>query len=86
MSNLLSLVEEEKKGDISYKYMPVSIFDVAPKGKKGIRGERNWGKTKTVPSSRSSYSPFPMDVGEWCAEYFLREKSHKFGVSLKFCS
>tara|TARA_B110000444_G_C18824088_1_gene589361 strand:- start:510 stop:1271 length:762 start_codon:yes stop_codon:yes gene_type:complete len=77
MSSLLE-EEEKKKNDISYKYMPISIFDVAPKGKKGIRGKRNWSKEKTVKSSRSSYSPFPMDVGEWCAEYFLREKKKIF--------
>ena len=73
-----SVVRREKKNDISYKYMPISIFDVAPKGKKGIRGKRNWSKTKTVPSSRASYSPFPLDVGEWCAEYFLKNKHNIF--------
>ena len=36
--------EKKKKSDISYKYMPVSIFDVQKMGKKGIRGERNWQK------------------------------------------
>tara|TARA_B100001142_G_scaffold119904_1_gene121898 strand:+ start:452 stop:1213 length:762 start_codon:yes stop_codon:yes gene_type:complete len=70
--------EKKKKSDISYKYMPVSIFDVQKMGKKGIRGERNWGKKKSIPSSRASYSPFPPDVAEWCAMYFLREKSNIF--------
>ena len=66
------------KNDISYKYMPISIFDVQKMGKKGIRGKRNWSKSKTVPSSRSTYSPFPPDVAEWCAMYFLRDKNNIF--------
>ena len=70
--------EKKKKSDISYKYMPVSIFDVQKMGKKGIRGERNWGKKKSIPSSRASYSPFPPDVAEWCAMYFLRDKNNIF--------
>ena len=55
--------------DISYKYMPVSIFDVKPIGMKGIRGKQHHEKK----SSRSTYSPFPSDVAEWCANYHLRD-------------
>jgi len=64
--------------DISYKYMPISIFDVKKMGKKGIRGKRNWSKKKAIPSSRATYSPFPPDVAEWCAMYFLRDKNNIF--------
>ena len=62
-------IEEEKvKQDISYKYMPVSVYDVKPIGMKGIRGKQHHDKK----SSRSTYSPFPNDIAEWCAEYHLR--------------
>ena len=63
-------IEEEKvKQDISYKYMPVSVYDVKPIGMKGIRGKQHHDKK----SSRSTYSPFPNDIAEWCAEYHLRD-------------
>ena len=55
--------------DISYKYMPVSVFDMEKLGKTTIRKNQDHNKT----SSRSSFSPFPPDVAEWCAEYFLRD-------------
>jgi len=58
--------------------MPVSIYDVQKIGKKGIRGNRNWSKKKSIPSSRATYSPFPPDVAEWCAMYFLRDNSEIF--------
>lgn len=57
------------KNDISYKYLPVSVFDVKPSGKKGIRGKQYHNKK----SSRATYSPFPQDIAEWCAEYHLRD-------------
>ena len=47
----------EKATDISYKYLPVSVFDVEKCGKSTIRKNQNHNKT----SSRSSYSPFPKD-------------------------
>ena len=53
--------------NIQYKYMPVSVFDVAKLDKSKIRNN-HWKE-----SSRSSYSAFPFDVAEWCAEYFLRD-------------
>ena len=33
-----------KKNDISYKYMPVSVFDVAKCGKNTIRGKQDHNK------------------------------------------
>ena len=54
--------------DISYKYLPVSVFDVEKLGKNTIRKKQDHNKK----SSRSSYSPFPRDVAEWCTKYFLR--------------
>lgn len=67
-------VSNEKELDISYKYMPVSVFDVKPVGMKGIRGKQHHEKK----SSRSTYSPFPQDVAEWCAEYFFKHKQNIF--------
>ena len=32
-------ISNNKLNDISYKHMPVSVFDVAKMGKKGIRGK-----------------------------------------------
>ena len=64
----------EKATDISYKYLPVSVFDVEKCGKSTIRKNQNHNKT----SSRSSYSPFPKDVAEWCAKYFLRDATFVF--------
>jgi|TARA_B110000967_G_C18705386_1_gene469954 DNA modification methylase len=61
--------ENDKTNDISYKYLPVSVFDVKPSGKKGIRGKQHHDKK----SSRATYSPFPQDIAEWCAEYHLRD-------------
>ena len=55
--------------DISYKYLPVSVFDVEKLGKNTIRKKQDHNKK----SSRSSFSPFPRDVAEWCAQYFLRD-------------
>jgi len=60
--------------DISYKYLPVSVFDVAKLGKKTIRKKQNHYKN----SSRNSYSPFPLDIAEWCSKYFLRDASVVF--------
>ena len=67
-------ISNQKVQDISYKYMPVSVFDVKPVGMKGIRGKQHHEKK----SSRSTYSPFPGDVAEWCAEYFLKQKNNIF--------
>ena len=63
-----------KKNDISYKYMPVSVFDVAKCGKNTIRGKQDHNKK----SNRSSFSPFLPDVAEWCSEYYLRDATFVF--------
>ncbi len=63
-----------KKKDISYKYMPVSVFDVAKCGKNTIRGKQDHNKK----SNRSSFSPFLPDVAEWCSEYYLRDATFVF--------
>ena len=55
-----------------YKYMPVSVFDVAGVGKKGIRGYHHQGDGT---SSRSRYSPFNPDVCELIVEFFLENKN-----------
>ena len=60
--------------DISYKYLPVSVFDVQKLGKDTIRKKQDHNKS----SSRSSFSPFPRDVAEWCSNYFLRNANFVF--------
>ena len=64
----------DNTNDISYKYMPVSVFDVEKLGKSTIRKKQNHNKN----SSRSSFSPFPRDVAEWCSNYFLRDATFVF--------
>ena len=49
--------------------LPVSVMEIAPKGKQGVRGETDHNKQ----SSRSGYSPFPWEIGETCAALFLRD-------------
>ena len=63
-----------KKDAVNYKYIPVSVFDVAKCGKKTIRGKQDHNKQ----SNRSTYSPFMVDVAEWCCEYFLRDSKDVF--------
>lgn len=63
--------------DISYKYLPRSVFDVAKVGKHGIRGKQCWS-LGYKSSITKTYSPFPPDVAEWCAKYFLRDKYRIF--------
>ena len=59
---------------VTYKYIPVSVFDVEKAGKNKIRKKQDHNKV----SSRATYSPFPEDVAEWCAEYFLRNSQTVF--------
>jgi DNA modification methylase len=59
---------------VTYKYIPVSVFDVEKAGKNKIRKKQDHNKV----SSRATYSPFPEDVAEWCAEYFLRDSQTVF--------
>ena len=63
-----------KKSAVNYKYIPVSVFDVAKCGKTTIRGKQDHAKK----SNRSTYSPFMEDVAEWCCEYFLRDSKEVF--------
>ena len=60
--------------DISYKYLPVSVFDMDKIGKHGIRGKQNHSDL----SSRATYSPFSPQIAEWCMEYFLRNSKNLF--------
>jgi len=63
-----------KKSAVMYKYIPVSVFDVAKCGKGTIRGKQDHNKK----SNRSTFSPFLPDVAEWCGEYFLRDATFVF--------
>jgi hypothetical protein len=49
--------------------LPVSVMEIGPMGKQGVRGETDHNKQ----SSRSGYSPFPYEVAETCAALFLRD-------------
>ena len=49
--------------------LPVSVMEIGPMGKQGIRNETNHDKE----SSRSGFSPFPYEVAETCAALFLRD-------------
>ena len=54
-----------------YAITPVSVLDTERIGKKGIRTIKHQEKK----SSRTEYSPYPMEVGELCAEFFCRDSS-----------
>ena len=59
-------ITEQKKDHLNV--LPVSVIEIAPMGKAGIRGSDDHNKK----SSRSGYSPFPWEIGETCAALFLR--------------
>ncbi len=52
--------------------IPVSVIDVKGVGKNGIRGDQKQGDGT---SSRSEYSPFPLDVAKLCVGFFLKDKN-----------
>jgi DNA modification methylase len=51
--------------------LPVSVLEIGPSGKDGIRGESQHDSM----SSRSGYSAFPYEVAETCAALFLRDST-----------
>ena len=55
----------------SYNIIPVSVIEPKRVGRKGIRKK----KINQKYSSRNEYSPFPMEVGELCAEFFCRDST-----------
>lgn len=68
MNDLLDLVEEPVQPKDYLKVLPVSVMEIAPMGKNGIRKDADFNK-----SSRTGYSPFPFEVAETCAALFLRD-------------
>ncbi len=74
ISSIVNTNNSGEMAQVTYKHIPVSVFDVEKMGKKTIRGKQNHTKS----SNRNSFSPFPIDVGEWCAEYFLRDSNVVF--------
>ena len=72
-SHSYNLATASAEEDISFKYMPVSVFDVGRVGDSGIRGRQS-----TANSSRHTFSPFYADVAEWVVSYLLREKTMLF--------
>jgi len=55
----------------TYDIIPVSVIEPKRVGRKGIRNK----KIKARYSSRSEYSPYPLEVGSLCADFFCRESS-----------
>jgi len=53
----------------TYTHTPVSVVETKRIGSKGIRTIKHQEKK----SSRTEYSPYPMEVGEMCAEFFCRD-------------
>jgi hypothetical protein len=62
-------VAEEKTDHLNV--LPVSVIEIAPMGKQGIRGDSDHNKQ----SSRSGYSAFPWEIAETCAALFLRDSA-----------
>jgi DNA modification methylase len=69
--DMFDVKEETTDTDGHLNVLPVSVIEIAPKGKQGVRGTTDHNKQ----SSRSGYSPFPWEIGETCAALFLREAS-----------
>jgi DNA modification methylase len=64
-------VAGKEKAAPDYDILPVSVIDVAPQKK------RKPGCHESE-SSRSGFSPFPTEIAQLCAEYFLRDSSVVF--------
>lgn len=66
------LPNEEQQGNKDFlTVIPVSVIDIAAQGKR-----KNEDHNST--SSRSNYSPFPVEVATLCAEFYLRDSSTVF--------
>ena len=74
ISSIVNTNNSGEMAQVTYKHIPVSVFDVEEAGKNEIRKKQDHNKV----SSRATYSPFPEDVAEWCAEYFLRDSQTVF--------
>lgn len=59
--------------DVSFKYLPVSVFEVQRLGRQMLRGSQT-----TAQSSRMTFSPFYSDVAEWVVRFFLQQKTDIF--------
>lgn len=59
----------EPPGKFHVDTLPVSVLNIGPMGKRGVRGDVN----HSTESSRSGYSPFPTEVADVCAQLFLRD-------------
>jgi len=70
MSELFDIQPSAKKPD-HLEVLPVSVMEIGPMGKHGVRGDTDHNKQ----SSRSGYSPFPYEVAETSAALFLRSSS-----------
>jgi len=68
MTDLFEIKQSGKPRD-HLEILPVSVMEIGPMGKHGVRGETDHNKQ----SSRSGYSPFPYEIAETCAALFLRD-------------
>jgi hypothetical protein len=62
-------VKQTVKPKDHLEVLPVSVMEIGPMGKQGVRGDSDHNKQ----SSRSGYSPFPYEIAETCAALFLRD-------------
>lgn len=70
MTDLFEINLTQKPAD-HLEVLPVSVMEIGPMGKQGVRGDVDHNKQ----SSRSGYSPFPYEVAETCAALFLRDST-----------
>ena len=68
---LFGFIEETKKPSEHLEILPVSVIDIQPLGKQGIRGDDDHDKK----SSRTGFSAFPHEIAELCSSFFLKNKS-----------
>jgi DNA modification methylase len=64
-------IEPSSKKQNHLEVLPVSVMEIGPMGKQGVRGDTDHNKQ----SSRSGYSPFPWEIAETCAALFLRDST-----------
>lgn len=71
MQDLFLNQDAKKITENHLEVLPVSVMEISPVGKHGIRNNTDHAKQ----SSRSGYSPFPYEIAETCAALFLRNST-----------
>lgn len=67
---MLDSLFEEKLQKTQLTQLPLSVIEIGPQGRRTSNA--------TQQSSRSEYSPFPVEVSDICFEYFLRNQENIF--------